>query len=95
MTRSGGLCSTRTMRRRVLPLATRRARVMGAPRASSGAASMVSSMCWTMWTENNTVSRLDRRSRATARTPIPARKEPVRWAGQATPLPTRRRLAWR
>ena len=56
MTRSGGLCSTRTMRRRVLPLATRRARVMGAPRASSGAASMVSSMCWTTWTENSTVS---------------------------------------
>ena len=56
ITRSGGLCSTRVMRRRVLPLATRRARVTGAPRASSGAATMVSSMCWATWTENSTVS---------------------------------------
>ena len=34
----------------------RRSSVIGAPSAISGAATSVSSTCWTMWTENRVVS---------------------------------------
>ena len=36
--------------------ATRRSSVIGAASAISGAATRVSSRCWTMWTENSVVS---------------------------------------
>jgi hypothetical protein len=46
----------RIQRRRVSGRAKRRSRVIGAPRASSGAATIVSRTCWTMWSLKRVVS---------------------------------------
>ena len=46
----------RSQRRRVSGELTRRTSVIGAASASSGAATSISSTCWTMWTENRVVS---------------------------------------
>ncbi len=45
-----------TRRLRVVGDETRRISVIGAASAMSGAATSISRMCWTMWTENSVVS---------------------------------------
>ena len=51
-------CSTgRIQRRRSSGVETRSSRVMGAASTRSGAATIVSSRCWTMWTEKSVVSK--------------------------------------
>ena len=45
-----------SQRWRVADELSRRISVIGAARASSGAATSISSTCWTMWTENSDVS---------------------------------------
>ena len=46
----------RTNRVRAWGRTARRSNVIGAPSARSGAATSISSMCWTMWTEKSVVS---------------------------------------
>ncbi len=56
MTRTGRLCTTRTIRLRTGGDVVISSMVMGAPIASSGAANIASSRCWLACTENSAVS---------------------------------------
>src|SRR6266540_1004995 len=93
MTRTGRLCTTRTIRLRSGGDVVISSMVMGAPIASSGAANIASSRCWLACTENSGVSKRsigDWSARAIM--PRPLRKHAVRCAGQRWPRSTTRCL---
>ena len=87
MNRTNRECRTgRSQRRRVRGEASRSRSVIGAARARSGAATSISSTCWTMCTEKSVVSyRPIPDSRATASANMPARNAAVRRRGTGLP----------
>src|SRR5579859_2707876 len=93
---TGRLCSTRSKRRLVLRLLACRARVTGAPRASSTGASIPRSRCWMTWAENEVVSAVAIPDWvATAMTPTPMRKQASRLGAHRRPRTDRRLTAER
>src|SRR5438093_8247980 len=98
-----GLAAIRTRRlfrtgRRILVRVSgddaRRARVTGAPSTTSGAAIIVSSMCWNMCTDNNALAPASTGpSSARNTTTSPARKHRSRVRGSLAPIRFSRRVA--
>ena len=76
----------RIQRRRMSPRANRSSSVIGAPSASSGAATIVNRMCWAMWTLNSVVSyRSIADASAISMTRIPATNAATRLRGTGFP----------